>query len=154
MLIRQGILLLLDAVERKLGHLYRRAEELEDEPDAPRTAFVSNESIGDAEGGLVGALTYVGAVAMAGAVVASGGSAAAAIAGAALTGGAGALIGGVLAKLVGEQQAETYQEHLDHGGLLLWVRTRDGSHEGKALDILARHSGRDVHLHALPQGGG
>ena len=33
------------------------------------------------------------------------------------------------------------------GGLLLWVRTGNREQEGRALEILRRHAGRDVHLH-------
>ena len=43
---------------------------------------------------------------------------------AALGGGAGGLVGTWLAKLLGDQRARRLQEQLDHGGLLLWVRTR------------------------------
>ena len=64
-------------VERKLGHAYAKPAELEDDPQVPRTAYVSTEARGDAQGGLIGALVYVGAVAAAGAVVASGGTLAA-----------------------------------------------------------------------------
>ena len=66
---------------------------------------------------------YVGAIAAVGAVVASGGTIAAAITAAALAGGAGGLIGSILAKWVGEHQAHYLQTQMDHGGLLLWVRT-------------------------------
>jgi hypothetical protein len=62
------------AVEEKLGHRYRKVAELEDDPRVPRTAYVSIESIGDAEGGLIGGLMYVGAVVAGSAVVASGGT--------------------------------------------------------------------------------
>jgi hypothetical protein len=75
---------------------------------------------------------------------------AAAILGAALAGGAGGLIGGILAKLVGDRHAEYLQEQLEHGGLLLWVRTRDAAHEQHAVDILKKHAGREVHVHAIP----
>jgi hypothetical protein len=92
------------AVEEKLEHAYKKAAELEDDPTVPRVAYVSTESIGDAEGGLIGGLMYVGAVAAAGAVVATGGTLAGVIAVAAMTGGAGGLIGSVLAKLVGYQR--------------------------------------------------
>jgi len=37
------------AVEEKLGHAYRSVRELEDEPAVPTVAYVSTESIGDAE---------------------------------------------------------------------------------------------------------
>ncbi len=138
------------AVEEKLGHKYRKVAELEDDPVVPRCCYISTESVGGAEGALIGGLLYVGGVAAAGAIVASGGALAAAITAAAVAGGAGGLIGAVLAKLVGDHHARHLQEHLDHGGLLLWVRTRDAGYEKRAADILRKHSGRDVHVHTIP----
>ena len=138
-----------NAVEEKLGHRYRKVAELEDDRKAARCCYVSTESIGDAQGGLIGAPLYVAAGATAGAVLASGGTMAAAIIGAALAGGAGGLIGGVLAKLVGDRHAEHLNEQLAHGGLLLWVRTWDKPHEQRATEIMKRHSGRDVHIHTV-----
>ena len=138
------------AVEGKLGHKYRRIAELEDNATVPRHCYVSIESIGDAEGGLIGGLLYVGAVAAAGAIVASGGTLAAAVAGAVAAGGASGIVGSVLARLVGHHHSEFLQEQLRQGGLLLWVRTRDAEHERRAVAILRKHSGRDVHVHALP----
>lgn len=137
------------AVDAKLGHAYRKVEALEDDPSVPRTCYVSPESVGDAEGALVGSLLYVGGLAAAGAVVASGGALAAAFGAAALVGGAGGMVGAALASLVGDSHARHLQEHLAHGGLLLWVRTRTTGHERLAMDILRRHSGRDAHVHAL-----
>lgn len=58
-------------VEEKLGHKYRKVTELEDDAAVPRCCYVSTESIGDAEGGLIGGFLYVGTVAAAGAIVAS-----------------------------------------------------------------------------------
>lgn len=138
------------SVEKKLGHLYRRVEELEDTEDAPRTEYVSTAARGDAQGGLIGGLMYVGALAAAGAVVASGGSLGLVLAGAAAAGGAGGAVGAVLAKLIGDKHAEAVQEQLDRGGLLLWVRTREPELEIRAKAILRKHSGQDVHLHELP----
>lgn len=139
-----------EAVERKLGHRYEKVAEVEDHADVPRTAYVAPESVGDAEGGLVGALMYVGATAAAGAIVASGGTLAGAIAAAATAGGAGGLIGSILAKWVGDHHARDIQEQLDRGGLLLWVRTVDAQREKRAVDILSKHSAHDVHVHDLP----
>jgi hypothetical protein len=137
-------------IEEKLGHKYQKVTELEDDATVPRRSYVSTESVGDAEGGLIGGLMYVGATAAAGAIVATGGTLAAAIAGAALAGGAGGLIGSLLAKWVGDHHAHDLQEQLDHGGLLLWVRTWNADDEKRAVEILARYSGRDVHTHTLP----
>jgi hypothetical protein len=138
-------------VDEKLGHAYRKVADLEDDPAVPRTCYVSPESIGGAEGALVGSLLYVGALAAAGAVVASGGTLAVTIAAAALSGGVGGLIGSVLAKLVGDHHAQFLQEQLDHGGLLLWVRVWNPEEETRAIEILKKHSGSDVHLHVLPE---
>lgn len=137
------------AVEAKLGAHYRRVQDLEDDPDAPRRAFVSTEAIGDAQGALIGGLMYLGGAATAGALVATGGSLIGAVVAAALGGGAGGLIGSVLAGLVGDRHAQGLQEQLDHGGLLLWVRTRDAEHEEKALSLLKDAGASDVHVHGL-----
>jgi outer membrane lipoprotein SlyB len=138
-----------EAVEQKLGHRFTKVDLVEDDEEAPRRAYISTESRGDAEGALIGGLMYVGALAAAGATVASGGTLGAAIAGAAAMGGAGGLIGATLAKFVDDQHAVTLEEQLDRGGLLLWVRTRDQEHEKKAKDVLSKHSAHDVHLHKL-----
>jgi hypothetical protein len=138
------------AIQEKLGHRYKKVSELQDDPRVPRTAYVSTEAIGGAEGGLIGALMYVGATAAAGAIVVSGGTLAGVIAAMALAGGAGGLIGTLLARWIGDHHAHYLQEQMDHGGLLLWVRTRDAEKEKRATEILSKHSGRHVHLHALP----
>ena len=138
------------AVEEKLGHRYKKISALADHPTVPRAVYVSTEAIGDAEGGLIGGLMYVGGVAAAGAVVASGGTLAATIAAAALAGGAGGLIGSILAKWIGDHHAHYLQEQLDHGGLLLWVRTWDAEDETRAVEILRKHSASDAHVHTLP----
>jgi len=152
---RAEISLLADerTIEKKLGHKYEKVSELEDDPDAPRTAYVSTESVGDAEGGLIGGLTYIGAVAAAGAVVAGGGAFAATLAAAALTGSASGFIGAILAGMVGEHHADYLRKQLEKGGLLLWIRTRDTDHEKQAVDVLSRHSAQDVHVHSVPVAG-
>ena len=83
-------------VREKLGR-HDSIAALADNPDAPRTNYVSPEALGDAEGAVIGALMYVGAMAATGAVVASGGTLAALIIGTTLAGGGGALIGVVMA---------------------------------------------------------
>ena len=138
-----------NAVVEKLGHHYARVTELEDDPEVPRSAFVSTQSIGDAKGALVGGLVYVGAVAAAGAMVASGGSALAAVIAASALGGAGGLIGTTLGQMVERHHADYLREQIDRGGLLLWVHARDDAHQQRAKAILSRHSAHDVHIHAV-----
>jgi len=138
------------AVREKLGHIYKEASALADDPAVPRSAYVSPEAIGDAEGGLIAGLVYVGATAAAGVAVASGGSFATIIAAVVLAAGTGGLLGTVLAKWLGDHHADYLQDQIDRGGLLLWVRTRREADERRAVDILKRYSGGEVHVHALP----
>jgi hypothetical protein len=136
------------AIEEKLGHRYRKVSELEDSGRVPRSAYVSPESIGDAEGALIGGLLYIGAGV--GAVLASAGALATALTGGVIGGGVGALIGAVLAKIVGDHHALYLKDQLDKGGLLLWVRTWSKDDEQRAVSILEKHSGSDVHVHSVP----
>jgi len=136
-------------VEEKLGHLYERVQQLEDSPEAPRAEYVSTADRGDAQGGLIGGLMYIGALAAAGTVFASGGTLGVALAGAAAAGGAGGAVGAGLAKFIGDKRATELQDQLARGGLLLWVRTRDAKMERRAQAPLRKHSGQDVHLHQI-----
>jgi len=135
------------AVEKKLGHAYCKVTAMADDLTIPRVAWVSTEAIGDAQGGLIGALFYVGAVVAAGAVVVSGGTLAAGIAAAAMAGGGSGLIGAILATWVGHHHGRYLQQQLQQGGLLLWVRTWDAEAETKAAAILKAHAGDNVHVH-------
>ncbi|MDA0307520.1 MAG: hypothetical protein O3A58_02670 [Proteobacteria bacterium] len=149
---RHSLSVLADAkaVEEKLGHIYKRVEEEEDDPKAPRTIFVPLESIGDAEGALIGFPLYVAATAATVIVAASGGTLLTAIMAATGAGAGGALIGGIFAKMVAKHHADYIQDQIDHGGLLLWVNLPDAEHEKKAVEILKKHSAHDVHVHNIP----
>lgn len=139
-----------ETVDEKLGHKYNKVAEIEDDATVPRTRYVSPETIGDAKTALIGSLVFVGTFGAVGAIVASGGAFAAMITGAALGAGTWGLLGEFLAKLIGDSHASYIQEQLQHGGLLLWVRCLNSEHEKSAMEILSRHSGRDVHVHVLP----
>lgn len=140
-----------EAVEKKLGHAYSSTTELEDDPRVETRAYSGEDSLTEAKAAAVGGLFFVGAVAAAGAVVASGGTVAAAIIGALAAGGTGGAIGAVLARFLARHHAEALRRQLDKGGILLWVRTADTTHEERALEILKTNGGEDVHLHSLPK---
>lgn len=136
-----------DTVAEKLGHAYSRVEELEDEPEAPRTEFVSSEAMGRREDMVISSLIALPTLLAAGVVVASAGAVAAALTGTAI---AGAAIGTALARWMDKRHAAWLQEQLEHGGILLWVRTDDEAEERKAITVLTRHSAHDVHIHEIP----
>lgn len=137
-------------VRASLSHSYESTRDLEDDPEVPVAAYVPRESVGEAEGAMIGALMYIGAFLGLGPVVASGGTIGAAILAAVLGGGGGTAVGSVLARWIGENHADYLENQLTHGGILLWVRTRDTEHEERARRILADHSGEDVHIHGIP----
>ena len=136
-----------EAVERKLGRMYRRVEELEDDDAAPRVAFVSPRELGEREDRVASVLTVLPTLIAAGTVVASAGALAAVVVGTAV---AGATLGTVLAHFMNRRHAEWLQEQLERGGLLLWVRTPTPERERRAIEILTRHAVHDVHIHEIP----
>lgn len=138
-------------VEEKLGHVYEKIGELEDDPAVPRAAFVGRDSLTEGRAGIIGGLAYIGAVAAIGAVVASGGTLAAAIVAAAVAGGSGGFLGTLGARWLGRDRAKQIQAQIDKGGLLLWVRLRDQAHEDRAVAVLNRHAADDVHVHEMAQ---
>ncbi|HEY7645618.1 MAG TPA: hypothetical protein VH858_11335 [Hyphomicrobiales bacterium] len=75
-----------DTIASKLGPSCASTAEFEDDPEAPRIAYIPDETIGNAEGAVIGAGVYLPAIFGSLAVAASGGTllgvfAAAAIAG-------------------------------------------------------------------------
>ena len=143
-----SVLAPVTAVEEKLGHHFQTVQEIEDDQGIMTKNYVPIETIGDAEGAVIGSLMYVGA--FAGIVlVASGGALAAALAALAL-GGSGTAIGIALSRFMKQHHADYIAEQLEKGGLLLWVRTWDQKDEEMAVKLLSAHSGHDVHIHGFP----
>jgi hypothetical protein len=135
------------AIVEKLGHRYKRVEELEDDPKVPRILYRAFDTRKTA---ILGSLAAIGAIATAGAIFAGGGALAATLGSGLIGAEVGGFLGGVLGDFVDDQHARYLKNQLDHGGLLLFVRARDEAEEKAAKEILTNHSGRDVHAHAAP----
>jgi len=142
MLAQQSVL------EEKLGKAYWRASELEDDPDAPRAAFVSEEGIGELQGMIGGGFFFLGSFIALAAMLTPASTIAASIAAIAIGGSPGVVIGTLLARRVGKHHKDYYANQIEHGGILLWVRVKDKEHEDLAVKIMKGHSGCDVHVHA------
>ena len=130
------------AVEDKLGERYRRVEEIEDNPQAPRETFFSWASRLDAGYGLAPAFAFVGAVAV-------GVGLQTAMLPALIAAGSGAAIGAALTRLIRRHYAELLSDQIHRGGLLLWVNVRNRDEETKAIAVLKAHHGHHVHAHSL-----
>lgn len=136
-------------VEKKLGHVYVKAEDAADDPTAPRASWVSIEAVEVEEAALVGAPLFIAAVAAGGAVVATGGALLPAFGAALAAGGLAGTFGGLLAGAIGEEYAHHLEQQLDRGGILLWVHLRSEGDEGKAIDILENNQADHVHVHEI-----
>jgi hypothetical protein len=135
------------AMEEKLGSAYWRSADLEDNPDAPRAAFVSEEAIGELEGAIAGGFFFLGSYIAMAAMLTPVATLATSIAAIAIGGGPAAVIGALLARRVGQHHKDYYADQIRNGGILLWVRTSDKDKEDLAVKILKGHSGKDVHVH-------
>jgi Fe-S oxidoreductase len=133
-----------EAVERKLGHRYRRVKEVEDDPGAPRGTFFSLISRLEAEFLPAPALAAIGVVAIAGIGT---------VVPVLVAAGTGALLGAALGRLMHERHARIVAEQIARGGILLWVNVRNADQERTALEVLRAHSAHDIHVHdiAAPQ---
>jgi len=135
------------ALREKLGKSYWRSEDLEDDPRAPRAAFVSEEAIGELEGAIVGGFLFLGSYIAMAAMLTPASTLAASIAAVAIGGSPAAAIGALLARRVGKHHKDYYADQIRHGGILLWIRVADKDREALAVSIMKGHSGRDVHVH-------
>ena len=139
-------------VETALHRSYESVGELEDDENVPRIPYIGTDSRTEAKGAIVGGLVYVGAVASAGVVVATGGTALAALLGLAVVGVGAGLIGAGFAQWIGRHHVRYLREHLDRGGLILWVALADAEQEQIARENLTRHAADDVHVLERPVG--
>jgi hypothetical protein len=148
-----GLLAGQDTVRQRLGEFYSEVNESAGGPEGPSTAFVAEKSMGDTVHAFLGTLFFVGTTAASGAAVASaavlGGSLVPAVAGAAAMGA----IGGALALIIHQSDAEHLEEQVDEGHLLLFVRTEDADEEASAVDILSRHGAFEAKVYDAPVAG-
>lgn len=138
-----------ESVAKKLEHRFEPIEDMEDDPTIPRRTFVGKADRSIEESAAIGLPLYVGAMAGAVAVVASGGAAAMAMLAAAAGGAIGGGLGGVLARAIGKAEADRLEENIREGGILLWVTVGDSDTERRAIDVLKKAGGTDVHAHEI-----
>ena len=66
---------------------------------------------------------------------------------AAIGGLGGGAVGGLLAKVLGDEYSDFFERQIKSGGLLLWVKTPTREKEEKAQKILKEFDASDVHVH-------
>lgn len=137
------------AVEKKLGHRFRRTADLEDDSAIPQTIFANRHEIAEGKAAAIGLPVYIGGASAGLAVVASGGTLAIAALVAAAGAAAGAGFGALIADAIGHSYAARIEQQLASGGLLLWIKVRDHDQEQKIVAMLADAGGKDIHAHDI-----
>lgn len=135
-------------VEKELGSKLVRVEQLADNPDVPRIAYINHSDLAIGQGALIGGLFYVGAVAGTAAVLASGGTMLLALAAAAAGGAGGGGIGAVLGAWLNKETADKIGDEIARGGLVLWVRTHSKDEDDRALKIMTDNGAYHAHAEA------
>ncbi len=127
------------SVQQKLGDMYVSTNKYMGSANAPNTAFVHKDSIGDTVHALTGQLYFLGASTLAGGAVLSAGI----LGGAAMVASAGVIavgaVGAVIGMILHQSDAEYLEEHVNAGNLVLFVRINDSRQESRAKTILAKH---------------
>lgn len=142
-----------ETIRDRLGHVPAKVEDIAHNPDAPRQSYVSPEDTGSMQGVAAGFPAYVGAIIATGAVLATGGTALAAVAAAAVAGAGGGAAGSFLSQWLTDKRNEPMLQHLDKGGILLWVAAGTPERERVAVEVLNRHAIRPAEVHEVRQTG-
>jgi hypothetical protein len=135
------------AVDGTPGLRSARAADLEDDPRAPRIAYMDHHELALGQSAIIAALFYVAGGFTTIASLASAVEWQTAVAYGVLAGGAGGALGALVARRLGTLTAEKIEYELARGGVLLWVRTSSDEDADTAIEVFARHGARDVHGH-------
>jgi hypothetical protein len=139
----------MEAVRKQIGHELYHVEDAEDDPNMPRAVPLGSAGLGAAQGALIAGPTYVGAILMTLSAVVAGKTLTAIILSCLSGAAVGLIVGVAFAMLVKQKHNQHVKDHLNHGGLVLWVHIRDKEHEEKAEKILKKHRkhAHDIHMH-------
>lgn len=122
----------------------------EDSPTAVRGPVIEPETLGDAQGIILGASIYILILCGAGISAALGLSLPLLLLFSGTAGIIGIGIGIICVQFVRGRQNGYYRQQLDHGGIPIWVHTQDSARERQAIKTLTQNRARDVHLHDIP----
>lgn len=136
-----------EQVEEALAHKVNSAEELEDDAAVPREAHIDMHSKTERTMVTFMIPIYVAFLIAAGVAAANGLEVWQGVVISLMLGGIGAALGGYYAYRFARARSDRERREQAWGGLVLWVRTGSPDQEQKAISILRRNSGRDVHLH-------
>lgn len=137
----------IDEIEHELDHKVVSVHELEDDATVPREAHIDPGSRASGQMVLVVVPVYIALLVAASVATSYGFALWQAVSLTVAFGLIGMAWGGYYALKLFRGNKQRIRREQALGGLLLWVRTGSKGQETRALEILRRHAGRDVHLH-------
>ncbi len=138
-----------DAVIKKLGHRFEAKASPDDAVAFPQAIYLDRHEVEGDEKLAIGAPAYIGGAGAGLAVVATGGTLAVAFAIAAAAAAAGAGIGVLLSRSIEKNRAEFLAKQLAMGDLLVTVDVDTTSDETKAIDLMTKAGGENVHAQSI-----
>jgi len=136
-----------DTVEEAIRHKVQNVDELEDDAAVPREPHIDMHSKTERTMVTLMIPIYIAFLIAAGIAAANGLEVWQGVIISLMLGGIGATLGGFFAYRHARVRSNRERVEQAWGGLLLWVRTGSLEQEKKAVSILRRNAGRDVHLH-------
>lgn len=136
-----------EEVEAAVDHKIHSVQELEDDASVPREAHVDVDSKTERSTVILLIPLYVALLISVAVATANGLELWQGLVISLILGTIGAGVGGFFVYRSVRQRSERERQEQAWGGLLLWVRTGSPTQEQKAMSILRRNAGRDVHLH-------
>lgn len=120
-----------------------------DDAAAPRDAVASDVDMRQGRTLAASMAGVIAAFAATGATIVTGGGALAAIVGAAAAGGGATIVAHAVGRAIDDSHQSFLRDQAERGGILLWVRLSKPEQEQRAVAILERHGGREIHTHAF-----
>lgn len=133
-----------------LKNKIKSIEDIEDNPEIPRSVHMPKETLGDIEGAVLAIPLYIVIAFVAASIVMSGGSILSAILLSSITGIIVVAISIYFIQLLSRRRQNYMNIQKRMGGIILWVKTKNKLHEKKAIKILQKNDGRNVHIHDMP----
>jgi hypothetical protein len=120
-----------------------------DEAEVKRSPVVEEEDVRQGRTLATSLAAVIAAFAASGATILTGGGALAAVIGAAAAGGGAAAAVNTIGRWISGSRSDFLRDQVDQGGILLWVKVKNGGQEAQASEVLRRHGATDVHVHEI-----
>lgn len=130
-----------ESIRKKLGTNYYEINQILKHPKIPKTFYISTESIRVGEGGVVSIIMYFTSITTAIILASFKFNVVNIVAITIIACGIGAVIGMFIAERLTMGHFKELEHQLNHGGIVIWVKTENETYRQKAEKILHKYCG-------------